>query len=259
MRGSFCSALSMGLLLVFSIKVQAQSSSASVASRSGAPTIIDVRRSLPLDPTETVYHDFYLNAGSEAGLKKGMYLPVIRQTQVQDPALNKQQAVLTVTVGYLIVIQVEKGLTVARMFAELSDEERPALEYESIMIGDRVEVGTGSMKAPSVKAKPKPRPHLAESSGSSSAVHMTEHASTTAPVGVQSPNAPPAVPVAATVAPSVAPLGPKKVIPLQAGGEIPLEKTSPPQAPADMVRGGVPPGSEAVSQKAENAPAAPRL
>ena len=123
--------------------------------RSNLAAIIDVRRSLPLDPGEPVYHDFYINAGPEAGYKKGMYLTVIREVSIQDPVLNRQAGTMPVTIGYLKVIQVARGITVARLFGELADDERPSVEYESVMIGDRIEAGSGTMTAPRVKAKAK--------------------------------------------------------------------------------------------------------
>lgn len=105
-----------------------------------SPTIFDVRKSLPLEPTEKAYHDFYINAGSEAGFQVGQYVPIRRELRVHDPIHNKQQAILTVPVGTVRVIHVDPNLTVARLVEELSNENRPTLEYEAIMIGDQVDV-----------------------------------------------------------------------------------------------------------------------
>ena len=102
----------------------------------GTPVIFDVRRSLPMEPDEPVYHDFYISAGVEVGIKKGQFLPVARQMPVHDPIQNKQQALLTIAVGKLQVIHVERNMAVARLVSELSDDERPTLEYEAVMIGD---------------------------------------------------------------------------------------------------------------------------
>lgn len=112
------------------------------------PTIFDVRKSLPMEPTDPTYHDFYINAGVEAGFKKGQYLPVQRAIPVHDPVKNIQQALLTVPVGKVLVIHVEQNMTVARLVTELGDEERPTLEYESIMIGDRVDMKGITTEAP---------------------------------------------------------------------------------------------------------------
>lgn len=124
------------------------------STRDEAPTIFDVRKSLPMEPTEKPYHDFYINAGSEAGFKRGQYLPIRRSLPVHDPIQNKQQAVLTVPVGNLVVIHVDRGLTVARLVQELGNEDRPTLEFEAVMIGDHVDV-KGISTSPPKGASPK--------------------------------------------------------------------------------------------------------
>ena len=131
------------------------SSSAFAQSLNGAPSIFDVRRSLPLEPDEESFHDFYINVGPEGGFKKGMYITVVRQIPVTDPILNKQQATLTINVAKLHVIHVERGITVARLVYEFTDEERPTLEYESVMIGDKIDPTSFTMEAPSTKKKKK--------------------------------------------------------------------------------------------------------
>lgn len=130
-----------------------------------APAIFDMRKSLPLDDEHHATRDFYINAGIEAGFKKGMFISVVRLIPVHDPVQNKQQAVLSVPVGQLKIIQVEKNITVARVVFELDDDERPTLEFEGIMIGDRVDPGSmtsessdRSKKKPKTKAQESPSP-----------------------------------------------------------------------------------------------------
>jgi hypothetical protein len=55
---------------------------------------------------------------------------------------------ITIPVGKLQVIHVENNIAVARLVNELRDDERPTLEFESVMIGDRVDVKRASMEAP---------------------------------------------------------------------------------------------------------------
>jgi hypothetical protein len=144
--------LKLGWLFILVLLVVAPKAfSQSLAS---APMIFDVRRSLPLEPEEPVFHDFYINAGPEIGFRKGQYVTVVRLIPVHDPLQNKQQATLTVTVAKLQVIQTERNITVARLQSELTDEERPTLEYEAVMIGDRIDPGSMTMEAPP-KKKPK--------------------------------------------------------------------------------------------------------
>jgi hypothetical protein len=132
------------LILILVVKVMAAESAVSV---------IDVRRSLPMEPSEKSTREFYLNAGSDMGLKVGAYVDVIRFLQVQDPTANKQMGVLKVPIGKLKIIHVEKGLSVARTESELSNNERPVVEYETIMIGDQIDMSSISTQKPSSTKK----------------------------------------------------------------------------------------------------------
>lgn len=116
-----------------------------------APTIFDVRRSLPLDPEEVATHDYYINAGPEVGLRKGSFIAVVRPVPVHDPIQNKQQATLNIPIGKLQIIHVEKNIAVGRLQSELTDEERPTVEFEAIMIGDRVDLASITSEAPQKK------------------------------------------------------------------------------------------------------------
>jgi hypothetical protein len=128
------------------------------AGEAGTPIIFDVRINLPLEPTEPVYHDFYINTGAESGLKKGMFILVVRPVPIHDPVQNKQQGILSVNVARLKVIHVERQMAVARLQTEFTDEDRPVLEFESVMIGDRIDLASAVMEPPTVpksKAAPK--------------------------------------------------------------------------------------------------------
>lgn len=120
----------------------------SVAFAGDTVTIFDVRKSLPLDPSEPVYHDFYINAGPEAGLKKGMYVSVVRKNPVHDPVQNKAQATLSVEVARVQLIHVDRNISVGRLVEEFDAEDRPLLEFEGIMIGDTLDLSTVSMEPP---------------------------------------------------------------------------------------------------------------
>lgn len=159
------------------------------------PTIFDVRKSLPMEPTEPAYHDFYINAGSEAGFKRGQYLPINRALPVHDPIQNKQQAILTVPVGKVFVIHVDRGLTVARLVQELSGDERPTLEYEAIMIGDRVDMKGISTVAPKPSGKKRTENRVIDATDvATDVVIEASAAAQTGPASVQSVQSLPAAP-----------------------------------------------------------------
>lgn len=185
-------------------------------SGDGVPTIFDVRKSLPMEPTDPTYHDFYINQGSESGFKKGQYLPISRAIPIHDPVQNKQQAILTVPVGKVLVIHVEHGLTVARLVSELGDDERPTLEYEAIMIGDRVDVKGITTEAP--KDAGKKRKKNATAAAAPAVV---------AEVQVERPEAPAAQAEAPTQA--VAPVAAPKALDNSVKTDVPSQPSSPPR------------------------------
>lgn len=145
-----------------------------VANGLSGPLIFDVRRSLPLEPNEPVYKDFYINAGPEAGFKKGVYISVVRPLPIHDPIQNKQQGTLNVPVGHLLVIHVDRGITVARLQDELGDEERPTLEFEGVMVGDKIDLASMTTTAPKRAAPAKKTGFFgATETGAPSAVSQT--------------------------------------------------------------------------------------
>lgn len=146
-------------------------SRAFAAGLQSAPQIFDVRRSLPLDPAEPVYHDFYINAGAEAGFKKGWMFNVVRVIPVHDPIQNKQQGELQVNVARLQVLQVAATMTVARLISEFTDEERPALDFESVMIGDRADISTLTAEVPKPPPKKKMKAAKADAEVESEELH----------------------------------------------------------------------------------------
>ena len=113
-------------------------------------TVFDVRRSLAMEPGEKVFHDYYINAGSADGVKAGTYVTVVREIPVHDPVQNKQQGTLSVRVAYLQILHVEKNLAVARLAGELSNASRPVLEYEALMIGDKVDLKSQTSQVPKI-------------------------------------------------------------------------------------------------------------
>ena len=124
--------------------------------RAETVSIFDMRKSLPLDPDEQATREFYVNAGPEAGLRDGLYARVMRMIPVHDPIANKAQATMMIPVGYVKIIHAERGIAVARPYGELTDDDRPTLEYEGIMIGDRIDLSTASADEPRL---PKKRAH----------------------------------------------------------------------------------------------------
>ncbi len=109
-------------------------------------TIFDVRKNLPLSDTDKVYRDFYINAGSEAGLANGMVITVQRKLPLYDNYQNRSAGDLELKVARVKIIHVQKGLAVARLHTEFGRENSPLLEDNFIMLGDRLDLATAVME-----------------------------------------------------------------------------------------------------------------
>lgn len=140
----------MKLLLFIALLVGqvATAQESNQTQKQDAPEIIEIRKSLPMEPTEKSVKDFILNRGSSAGLKAGAYVNVVREVAVNDPVRNKALGTLNIPVGKIQIIHVENNISVARLHSELGDDERPMLEYEALMIGDEVDLASISMDSP---------------------------------------------------------------------------------------------------------------
>lgn len=102
--------------------------------------VIEVRRNIPLADDAPIYKDFYINAGSEAGLKKNLVLNVIRRTAIRDATGTQTFGEMDVPVGQLKVIAVAGRVAVAREFKLTPRDDEPMLEQIGIMIGDRLDL-----------------------------------------------------------------------------------------------------------------------
>lgn len=102
--------------------------------------IIEVRRNIPLSDEAPVYKDFYINAGTESGLKKNMVVTVIRKMAIRDASGTQSYGDLDIPVGQLKIIAAKGRLAVAREYRLISRDDEPMLEQIGLMIGDRLEL-----------------------------------------------------------------------------------------------------------------------
>ena len=102
-------------------------------------TIIEVHRNIPLSDVDTIYKDFYLNGGNEAGLKKNMVVNVVRKIGVKDATGTESYGDIIVPIGQLKIIAVFNKIAVARELKIISRESEPLLDQVGIMTGDRIQ------------------------------------------------------------------------------------------------------------------------
>lgn len=123
-----------------------------VTARAEEITIFDMRKTLAMSETDRSFRDFYLSKGGAAGIRPGMIVTVKRKIPLYDNFHNRSAGDLSIAVGQVKIIHVEKDLAVAREFSQFSREDLPLLEDNFIMIGDEVDLSSATTET---KAKGK--------------------------------------------------------------------------------------------------------
>lgn len=122
---------------------------------SSAVTVFDVRKSLRLNESDPIYHDYYINAGSNQGLRRGLLVTVQRRIPFRDNSLSKVQEDLVVNVAILELIHVQNSFSIARLHRSLIGKASPVLEYDAVMVGDKADMGSVRRKAKGAKSAKK--------------------------------------------------------------------------------------------------------
>lgn len=102
--------------------------------------IIETRRNIPLTDAEPRYMDFYLNGGSENGVKKDQVVKVIRRTPIRNAQGTEEFGSLQIPVGELRIIFVDSRTSVGRMYKVYDREELPIIDSLALMIGDMIDL-----------------------------------------------------------------------------------------------------------------------
>lgn len=151
--------------------------------------VFDVRKTLQMSEDQVVYHDYYISAGKQDGLKNKMVLTVTRKDPFKDTNLSKIEEDLVVDVAEVELIHVQTTFSIARFKKRLGG---PVLEFDSVMIGDRIDLGKARMpsselnEAPTASAEVSVAPQVAPAGEAPKPVPVpakaVETAAKTAPV-----------------------------------------------------------------------------
>lgn len=109
-------------------------------SRGAEFTVTSVIREFPMKAGETAYRDFYVNAGTNNGLRAGVYLDAVRKMPVYDNLNSKLSGDTGVKIARLRVIHVSRDMAVARLVKLYEKESTPLIGFDTVMIGDLIEV-----------------------------------------------------------------------------------------------------------------------
>ncbi len=107
--------------------------------------VFDVRRQVSLNPDKRPPQDFFINAGSEIGLKEGMLVVVNRRQTLYDSYQNKSVGDLVVPVAQIRIIHVQNSISVARLEKMVDRRYLPSLDFDAVMVGDRLDMETAKM------------------------------------------------------------------------------------------------------------------
>lgn len=102
--------------------------------------VFEVKKNLALQDSEKIIKDYLISQGTEAGLQPGTVVTVVRRVSIYDSYQNRSAGDMLVPVGEVQIIFSQKGLSVARILSVYDRKNLPGLEYEAIMIGDRLDL-----------------------------------------------------------------------------------------------------------------------
>ncbi|MCB0377998.1 MAG: hypothetical protein KDD33_05855 [Bdellovibrionales bacterium] len=139
--------------------------------------VIEVRKKVKLHPMERVYADYFIRGGSTLGLEKGTIVSVVRRVPVHDPFENASVGDFRIKVADIEIIQSDEKKSVGRLIEIDRREARPMLTYDSVMIGDRLDLESLRTKTANYEAP--------ESVFSKARVPATEKAKPAPPVDQQ--------------------------------------------------------------------------
>jgi len=84
--------------------------------------------------------NYFVNMGSNQGVKKDTVLDVYRIISIQNPYDNKKRVNYKVKIGELKVLHSSEDAAIAFVSEYLPKEETPIFELDQFMIGDHVAI-----------------------------------------------------------------------------------------------------------------------
>lgn len=113
----------------------------STATWARSYVIFSMTQDLPMGVEgEVIRKNFYINMGSNQGIKKDSIVDVFRIISVQNPYNNKNRENYKVKIGELKIIHSSDDSAIAMVNEYVTDAATPIFEIPQFMIGDHVAV-----------------------------------------------------------------------------------------------------------------------
>ena len=107
-------------------------------AHAGEFIVTSVIRDFPMRNGEIMYKDFYINAGSNNGLKNGAFLDTQRKQPAFDNINSKLLGDTNIKIARLKLIHVDKNFSIARLVKFYDKDSTPLTGIDSVMIGDTI-------------------------------------------------------------------------------------------------------------------------
>lgn len=102
--------------------------------------VTSVVRDFPMKAGDAVFKDYYVNAGTNNGLRKGLVIEAVRKLSAFDNINSKLVGDTSVKIARLRIIHADKSVAVARLEKFYEKETTPLTGYDAVMIGDLIQV-----------------------------------------------------------------------------------------------------------------------
>lgn len=113
----------------------------SVGSENTPFVVYSVFRGLNMgDPMEHSLKDYYVNMGTQQGVRPGTTLEVMRKISTYDLMSKKLHGDVAFPIARLKVIHVEQGSAIARLEVMLPKDKTPSVTNDTVMVGDLVRI-----------------------------------------------------------------------------------------------------------------------